>query len=135
MTIIRAIAFLLHFTLIPVAVGQLITYKKSNGLLEDYIIGFFGNLGIFYVLYSIFLWKQNWTTFTEPVRGAFSQLTVTYIIVVCLLVILWIIKLGFFSRVKRYRQLTRKNFTRYEIIYMAVFAVIFLIQAYMLQAR
>lgn len=131
MTIIRAIAFLLHFTLIPVAVGQLITYKKSNGLLEDYIIGFFGNLGIFYVLYSIFLWKQNWTTFTEPVRGAFSQLTVTYIIVVCLLLILWIIRLGFFSRVKRNKQLTRKNFTRYEIIYMAVFAVIFSIQAYM----
>lgn len=87
MIIIRAIAFILHFTLIPFVVGRLITYKKHTGFLADYLVGFFANLGIFYILYSIIVWIQDWITIVYPVYGGFTMLLRAYFIVIALICI------------------------------------------------
>ena len=90
MIIIRALAFLLFFTVVPFAVGRLITYRAKSGFISDYLIGFFGNLGIFYVIFAFCNWGQIWRTYTDPVIGAFSRLCHIYIAVIAVLVLLWI---------------------------------------------
>ena len=94
MTIIRAIAFLLHFTLVPVAVGRLISYKdkkfSNDGFSATYFVGWFASLGIFYVLCSVLEWHQYWNTFTEPFTGCFTALCISYSVIIAVLCLLWI---------------------------------------------
>lgn len=90
MTIIRAILLLLNFSLVPLAIGRLITYKAKSGLIAEYLIGFFGNLGIFYIIFAFCNWYQVWNTFKDPVIGAFSALTYIYIGVISVLVLAWL---------------------------------------------
>lgn len=95
MIIIRAIAFLLHFTIIPVALGRLITYKQTDNkdsAIATYIIGLFGSFAIFYVLCSILEWHQYWNTFTEPFTGCFTALCIAYSLVISILLIVWMVK-------------------------------------------
>ena len=107
MIIIRALAFLLFFTVIPFAVGRLITYRARTGLITDYLIGFFGNLGIFYILYSIVFWIQIWITTNDPVSGGFSLLSNLYYIVTGILLVIWLI-----SERKNYKKLFPKIGTK-----------------------
>ena len=96
MTLIRAIAFLLHFTLVPVAIGRLITYRQSKEQPEDpvatYIIGLFASFGIFYVFCSALVWHQFWNTFNEPFTGCFTALCIVYSVAIAILFVLWLIK-------------------------------------------
>ena len=95
MIIIRAIAFLLHFTIIPVALGRLITYKQTDNkdsAIATYIIGLFGSFAIFYVLCSILEWHQYWNTFTEPFTGCFTALCIAYSVLIAVSLIVWMIK-------------------------------------------
>lgn len=96
MTIIRAIAFLLHFTVVPVALGRLITYKHDAVLKENfyftYLVGWFSSLGIFYVLCSVIEWHQYWNTFDKPFTGTFTALCVSYSLIVAFLMLVWMKK-------------------------------------------
>lgn len=145
MTIIRAIAFLLHFTVAPVAVGRLITNSKKNPSTESfvatYFIGLFSSLGIFYVLCSVLEWHQYWNTIREPFLGCFTALCLSYSIVIAVLVLCWIKK--DFSAIKSLFKDAKKIFfglkhdfiTKVKaslpvIFFSAVFLVILLIQLY-----
>ncbi|SHJ14111.1 DUF6077 domain-containing protein [Pseudobutyrivibrio xylanivorans] len=138
MIIIRALAFLLLFTVIPFAVGRLITYRARKGLIVDYLVGFFGNLGIFYILYSIITWIQIWITFVWPVTGAFTILLRFYFAVMSLLIILWLIldrKAIFhpFKKMKpRIKDLgARVKADKLTVVYALAFAAVLFIQMYM----
>lgn len=138
MILIRALAFLLHFTLVPVAVGRLITYRARTNWIADYLVGFFGNLAIFYVLYTIAEGLQNWCTVKEPVHGAFSLLLWMYGIVMAILVIFWLwLERNNYSRVVtkiRFKVAeTKVSFTndRFTIVYTIMFLILLLLQLYM----
>lgn len=96
MTLIRAIAFLLHFTLVPVAMGRLITNKQDKEKRDSagctYVIGLFGSFAVFYVLCSLLEWNQYWNTFTEPFTGSFTALCWIYSVVAVIIVLIWIKK-------------------------------------------
>lgn len=95
MILIRALAFLLHFTLVPVAVGRLITYRSKNHILKSatvrYITGFFGVQALIFLLNFGFLWYQNKTMTTQLIVGGFHRLTITYSVIIAAIVILWFI--------------------------------------------
>ena len=138
MTIIRAIALLLHFTLVPIAVGRLITYRAKSNWIESYLVGFFGNLAIFYILYSIVEWRQNWTTIVDPVTGAFTLLTNVYLIAIVIAIAAWVILKGrsFKGLVQRFKSnladvKSKILKDKFSIIYIAVFAVLLALQLYM----
>lgn len=138
MTIIRAMILLLHFTLVPVAVGRLITYRARTNWIADYLVGFFGNLAIFYILYSIAEGLQNWCTVKEPVHGAFSLLLWMYGIVSVIIVAVWLwLERKNFGRVVtklRFKEAeTRVTFTndRFNIVYTILLIVLLLVQLYM----
>ncbi len=141
MTIIRAISLLVHFTLVPLAVGRLITYRAKNDMqksfLTTYILGFFSNLAIFYVFNSIFVWYQNATIAVEAVVGAFSKLVRTYSIVITILMVIWFI--SEYKRGTSIRQSIVSNFNRFKdtvrsdkfiVIYILMFIVALGIQLY-----
>ena len=125
MIIIRALLLLLHFTLVPVAVGRLITYRVNNPLhrnpIVTYMTGLFGSWGIFYVLFAIFEWRQNWNTKSVLFLGSFSLLTKAYTAVIIALVILWLI----LDRKNLKLQKPKLTLTKYTAIYGIVFAIIF----------
>ena len=95
MTIIRAIAFLLHFTLVPVACGRLITYRVKNPAhrnpIVTYVVGWFGSLGIYYLLCAGFTWHQNYTLLHEAVVGDFTRLKITYSVAAAIICLLWVL--------------------------------------------
>ena len=137
----RAIALLVHFTIVPMAIGGLITYRTKRDCLESNLIGFFGNLALFYILYSLVEWWQNWTTIEEPVIGAFSILVKIYIALAITLFIGWAylyrkalkdiapaIRSGIFSLKNRIIN------NRLAIVYILIFAVLIIGQLYMAYA-
>lgn len=141
MTIIRAIAFLLHFTIVPVAVGRLITYKQNDGKGEDsvatYILGWFASLGIFYVICSVLVWHQYWNTFNEPFTGCFTALCVAYSILTTILVLIWAKK--DFKSIKNYPEIIRLKLRDYRgyfkenklvIVYATMFIALLIVQLY-----
>ena len=138
MILIRAILLLLHFTIVPIAVGRLITYRAKNNWIESYLIGFFGNLAIFYILYSIAEWRQNWTTIDDPVTGAFTALIKAYMVVAIIATMAWIIlrRNSIKNVIRRIKfkindiKLKISN-DKLVIIYMAIFAVLLGLQLYM----
>ena len=138
MTIIRALILLLHFTLVPVAVGRLITYRARTNWIADYLVGFFGNLAIFYILYSIAEGLQNWCTVKEPVHGAFTLLLWMYGIVTVIIVVAWLLldcrKFKRLSRKLRFKAAEVKTDIakdKFTIVYAIIFAVLLLFQLYM----
>ncbi len=141
MTLIRAIAFLLHFTLVPVAIGRLITYRQEpnnrDSAVATYILGLFGSFGIFYVFCALLEWHQYWNTFTEPFTGCFTALCIVYSLVIGILVIRWIIK--DFQAIKSFKEYitgrvksvidTFKS-NRFTLIYSLIFLVLLMVQLY-----
>ena len=141
MTLIRAFAFLLHFTIVPIAVGRLITYRTKSKWIESYLIGFFGNLAIFYVLYSILEWRQNWKTIVDPVTGAFTALTSIYSGLILLALVLWSIfrrdkikKLPARIKFKIYGTKQKITEDKFSIIYILIAVALILVQLYMAYA-
>ena len=141
MILIRAFAFILHFTIVPIAVGRLITYRTKSKWIESYLIGFFGNLAIFYVLYSILEWRQNWRTIVDPVTGAFTSLTSIYSGVILIALVAWaffrrksISKLFPRIRFKIYDAKQKISDDKYSIIYILIFVALFALQLYMAYA-
>jgi hypothetical protein len=143
MTIIRAIAFLLHFTIVPVALGRLITYKQRNdrdSAIATYIIGLFGSFAMFYVLCSLLVWHQYWNTFTEPFTGSFSALCISYSALIAVLLLVWLKKdlqaiKGFKTTVKelwrdRLIQIRTNKFLNIYIIALLVLVFVQLYFAY-----
>ncbi len=138
MTIIRAISLLVHFTLVPLAVGRLITYRAKCNWIERYLVGFFGNLAVFYILYTIVEWRQNWTTLEDPVIGAFSLLVRVYLIAIAIIVCAW-----FYLRINSHKRLIERinskylivkeriSKDKYTVIYTVVFVVLLALQLYM----
>lgn len=97
MILIRALAFLLHFTVIPVALGRLITYgykqEKPKDFIETYVVGLFSSMAIFFVLFALLEWHQDWNTVGDgPFTGCFTALCIAYPVVMAIFVIRWIIK-------------------------------------------
>jgi len=141
MIIIRAIALLLFFTIIPIAVGRLITYKARTGFIADYLVGFFGNLAIFYVIYSVVEWLQIWYTTEEVVTGGFTFLLKVYFIVISVLLVLWIwldrkaIR-DFLKIVKQFLSSVVSQFKSDKLlaVYGLLFAILLLGQLYMAYA-
>lgn len=138
MILIRALAFLLHFTLVPIAVGRLITYRARTNWIADYLVGFFGNLAIFYVLYTVIEWIQNWCTLNDPLHGAYTMLLRVYGIVMIVLFIAWLwldrkqilrthMKMRF--KVAGVREQIREN--RFNVVYAIIFFLILALQLYM----
>lgn len=140
MIIIRAIAFLLHFTIIPVALGRLITYKQTDNkdsAIATYIIGLFGSFAIFYVLCSLLEWHQYWNTFTEPFTGCFTALCIAYSVVIAILLIVWMIKdkaaiKASIGNIKKWlsEKLNQIKANKFLGIYMIAFAAILIVQLY-----
>ena len=140
MIIIRALAFLLHFTIIPVALGRLITYKQSDNkdsAIATYIIGLFGSFAIFYVLCSLLEWHQYWNTFTEPFTGCFTALCIAYSVVIALLLLLWIKKdlkaikaslSNFKEWIKDKLQQLKAN--KFLLVYVIAFTILLIVQLY-----
>lgn len=138
MTILRACVFILHFTLVPIMIGRLITYRARTGWIADYLVGFFGNLAIFYILYSIVEWIQNWCTFVDPVIGGFTLLLKVYGFVLAVLLILWIC----LERKSLRKAITKVRIKlingkldliadRFNMIYLLIFTIILVFQMYM----
>ena len=141
LTIIRAIAFLLHFTLVPAAFGQLITYRVKEESLKTpiivYITGLLGSWGVFYLLFAVLEWHQNWITFNEIVTGCFTGLSIAYS-AICLIVVVAAAFL-FFKKRKQFTGDTadylkntaddyRKN--KFTFIYLGIFILLVAIQCY-----
>ena len=138
MILIRALAFLLHFTLLPIAVGRLITYRARTNWIADYLVGFFGNLAIFYILYTIIEWIQNWCTLNDPLHGAYTMLLKAYAVVMVILVLGWIWvdrnKLKRPFKKMRFKIASVKEQTKedkYTIVYTIIFAGLLALQLYM----
>ncbi len=135
------LAFLLQFTLVPVALGRLITYRVKNPNhkkpTEIYLIGFLGSMSIFFVLCAGFTWWQNVNTVHEVVVGAFTYLKWTYSVLLAVLCVVWLVLdykriLPFFATVKgsfcNFLNELKKD--KYAIIYAAVFIVLLLVQIF-----
>lgn len=141
MILIRALAFLLHFTLVPVAVGRLITYRSQNHILKSptvrYVTGFFGAQAIFFLLNFGFLWYQNKTMTTQLIVGGFHRLTITYSVIVAALVILWFVldfktfKKDLLSyRIRINTMLHEVKYNKLTIVYAIIFTILVVLQLY-----
>lgn len=135
----------MHFTVVPVALGRLITYKHNDVLKENalstYLVGWFSSLGIFYVLCSLIEWHQYWNTFDKPFTGTFTALCVSYSVIIAILLLVWIKKdlssikrlffivTGFPKRIKDVRLSDIKG-NLPSVFYAVVFIVILAVQLY-----
>ncbi len=141
MIIIRAIAFLLHFSVVPTALGRLITHRKKTDskkrFCEIYIIGFALSLAIFYLLHSGLVWFQFWNTFNKPFIGCFTALCISYTIIVGVLVLISCIRerkkyrswiKNSINHARQFLQTLKSN--RYMTIYLLAFLLILLAQTY-----
>lgn len=141
MILIRALAFLLHFTLVPVAAGRLITYRAKSQILKSpivrYVAGFFSLQAVFYILNFGFCWYQNKTMTTKLIVGGFHRLSIIYSLIVVALVILWIVIDGkkFKTDLGIYRIDCRETFgeiktNKLNIVYAIILAALMLLQIY-----
>ncbi len=141
MTILGALLLLLHFTLVPLAVGRLITYPVKNPLHRQpaavYVLGLFASFGVFFILYGILVWFQYWNTFDVPFTGCFTALVWSYSVVIAFLVILWLwldrtaIK-GVFSYVRQRLSGWQRDIKVdvFVLVYGIIFAAVLLVQLY-----
>lgn len=135
MIIIRAILLLLNFTIIPVAVGRLITYKAEESIHSNpiviYMTGLFGSWGIFFVLFAFFEGYQNWNTFVHPYLGCFSALVRVYSVVITVLACIGLILLKNSFSIKKPINLFRLIMEhKLTAVYALIFAIILLVQLY-----
>ncbi|GEM_PF-3166836 len=143
MIIIRAIAFLLHFTVVPVAIGRLITYKSADyqhrSPVVTYLLGMAGSLGLFFVLNFGFAWYQNFVLFKAPntVYRGFYKLCAAYSVIIVLLAGYWIclevknktpIKQLILDRLSNIKASFLKD--KITIVYTIIFAALLLVQVY-----
>ncbi len=141
MTILGALLLLLHFTLVPLAVGRLITYPVKNPLHKQpaavYVLGLFASFGVFFILYGILVWFQYWNTFDVPFTGCFTALVWSYSVVIALLVVLWLwldraaIK-GIFSYIRQRLSSWQSDIKGdvFVLVYGIIFAAVLLAQLY-----
>ncbi len=141
MTILGALLLLLHFTLVPLAVGRLITYPVKNPLHRQpaavYVLGLFASFGVFFILYGILVWFQYWNTFDVPFTGCFTALVWSYSVVIAILVVLWLwldraaIK-GIFSYIRQRLSSWQSDIKGdvFVLIYGLIFAAVLLAQLY-----
>ncbi len=141
MTILGALLLLLHFTLVPLAVGRLITYPVKNPLHRQpaavYVLGLFASFGVFFILYGILVWFQYWNTFDVPITGCFTALVWSYSVVIAILVILWLwldraaIR-GIFSYIKQRKAGWQRDIKGdvFVLVYGIIFAAVLLAQLY-----
>ncbi len=141
MTILGALLLLLHFTLVPLAVGRLITYPVKNPLHRQpaavYVLGLFASLGVFFIFYGILVWFQYWNTFDVPITGCFTALVWSYSVVIALLVVLWLwldraaIK-GIFSYIRQRLSSWQRDIKGdvFVLVYGIIFAAVLLAQLY-----
>ncbi len=141
MTILGALLLLLHFTLVPLAVGRLITYPVKNPLHRQpaavYVLGLFASFGVFFILYGILVWFQYWNTFDVPFTGCFTALVWSYSVVIAILVVLWLwldraaIK-GIFSYIRQRLSSWQSDIKRdvFVLVYGIIFAAVLLAQLY-----
>ena len=96
MNILGAISLLLDFTIVPIALGRLITYKTAdsrfNRYLKQYLAGFFASLAVFYVIFAVIEWQQNWNTSDEVLTGGFTAVSLIYSIVMAVVIVFWLIR-------------------------------------------
>ena len=141
MILIRAIAFLLHFTLVPAAMGRLITYRikvpEHRSPIVTYVVGLFGNLGIFFIMCAAFTWYQNYTMVQVVITGGFSSLVRTYSAAAVAIVLLWIV-LDFKNR-KKYIDFCQGKIEglikeikadKLVLVYLVIFLAALLVQLY-----
>lgn len=142
MTVIKALLLLAHFTLCPVAVGRLITYRVKEPTHKSptvtYVVGLFATYGIFFLLCSALTWFQYWETYNVPFTGCFTALTYAYSVLLAILVIVWLIKdRQAIARIPAFLKervggdivgQTRKNI--FTIGYALIFALLLLAQVY-----
>ncbi len=141
MTILGALLLLLHFTLVPLAVGRLITYPVKNPLHRQpaavYVLGLFASFGVFFILYGILVWFQYWNTFDVPFTGCFTALVWSYSVVIAILVILWLwldraaIR-GIFSYIRQRLSGWQRDIKVdvFVLVYGIIFAAVLLVQLY-----
>ncbi len=141
MTILGALLLLLHFTLVPLAVGRLITYPVKNPLHKQpaavYVLGLFASFGVFFILYGILVWFQYWNTFDVPITGCFTALVWSYSVVIAILVVLWLwldraaIR-GIFSYIRQRLSSWQRDIKGdvFVLIYGIIFAAVLLAQLY-----
>lgn len=141
MTILGALLLLLHFTLVPLAVGRLITYPVKNPLHKQpaavYVLGLFASFGVFFIFYGILVWFQYWNTFDVPITGCFTALVWSYSVVIALLVVLWLwldraaIK-GIFSYIRQRLSSWQRDIKGdvFVLVYGIIFAAVLLVQLY-----
>ncbi len=141
MTILGALLLLLHFTLVPLAVGRLITYPVKNPLHRQpaavYVLGLFASFGVFFILYGILVWFQYWNTFDVPITGCFTALVWSYSVVIAILVILWLwldraaIR-GIFSYIRQRLSGWQRDIKVdvFVLVYGIIFAAVLLVQLY-----
>ncbi len=141
MTILGALLLLLHFTLVPLAVGRLITYPVKNPLHKQpaavYVLGLFASFGVFFIFYGILVWFQYWNTFDVPITGCFTALVWSYSVVIATLVVLWLwldraaIR-GIFSYVRQRLSSWQRDIKGdvFVLVYGIIFAAVLLAQLY-----
>ncbi len=141
MTILGALLLLLHFTLVPLAVGRLITYPVKNPLHKQpaavYVLGLFASFGVFFILYGILVWFQYWNTFDVPITGCFTALVWSYSVVIAILVVLWLwldraaIR-GIFSYIRQRLSSWQRDIKGdvFVLVYGIIFAAVLLVQLY-----
>lgn len=142
MTILRAILLLIHFTIVPLALGRLITYKASKAQHKSpiviYVVGLFGSYALFYIFCAALIWFQNWNTFSEPVPGCFTALVYLYSAVVFILFLIWLrVDFKRLKNIKGYLKAKAIEINdsagaerKYCIMYGLVFAILLLVQMY-----
>ena len=132
---------LLHFTLVPIAMGRLITYKSikdtKGGMAATYLIGLFASFAFFYVFCSFFVAIQYWSTIKEVITGCFTALCVAYSVAVAIILLLWLImdlpKLkSLKSRLGRFvsEKIEEVKLNKFILIYLGIFTVILIGQLY-----
>ncbi len=131
----------MHFTLVPLAVGRLITYPVKNPLHRQpaavYVLGLFASFGVFFILYGILVWFQYWNTFDVPITGCFTALVWSYSVVIAILVILWLwldraaIR-GIFSYIRQRLSGWQRDIKVdvFVLVYGIIFAAVLLVQLY-----
>ena len=141
MTIIRAIAFLLFFTLVPISMGRLITYKADAKLHSSpiviYVVGLFSSWGVFYLICAVLSYLQLFPIEETMVAGAYTKLVVIYSIVIAAFFIYWVfvdrayIK-GFFTRIKEKKDNLKFEFKadKFLLVYTLIFVGLLLVQMY-----
>lgn len=94
MIIFQILSLLVQFTIVPISVGSCLTYKASAEVNKNkavvYLVGFFGSLGVFYILNTLVSIVQDFARFRDPIKGSFIALCIMYTIACLIFFFCWI---------------------------------------------